>query len=334
MREDKMVANFQIFLCTHHGLCFTARRTFCLTFAPSFSICLLPITHVGSVAADRAQTPEEDRQTVCIDGKNDNEIVFEPRRDKKQPIRPSFGHVHPQSGEVESNYDMSSSPHGIALIINNEESSKGKDRQSQRIDEMNLIQTFRYLGYIVEVHRDRSASQIRDIFDEVSTRDHSKYDSFISCLLSHGEDGMIYGSDGDKVDIADIAKKLDGESCKLLHNKPKMFFVQVCREGRRIASDSPKPRFMINPVKILNATDFFVGFATPCYLEHSSRYVSELCRALCTHATYTELHDMVQGVHGKIRMVSAGITTGLWILLLTRHFIGSLVCCRLFNWLL
>ena len=35
----------------------------------------------------------------------------------------------------------------------------GKDCQSQRIDEMNLIQTFRYLGYIVEVHRDRSDSE-------------------------------------------------------------------------------------------------------------------------------------------------------------------------------
>ena len=293
--------------------------TFYSTIAPSFSIHFLPNTHVGPVAVDREWFPEEDQQTVCVGGKNDNEIVFkrfEPlKRDKKQPIRLSFGDVHPQSGEVKRNcgfYDMSSSPHGIAVIINNEEISKGKDRKGTRINEKNLIQTFRYLGYIVEVHRDRSASQIRHIFDEVSTRDHSKYDSFISCLLSHGEDGMIYGSDGDKVDIADIAKKLDGESCKLLDNKPKMFFVQVCREGRRIASDSPKPRFMINPVKILNATDFFVGFAKPRYLEHSSLYVSELCRALCTHATYTDLHDMVQGVLGKIGMVSAGITTGLW----------------------
>ena len=244
---------------------------------------------------------------------------FEPlKRDKKQPIRLSFGDIHPQSGEEQRHYkfyEMSSSPHGIALIINNEEISKRKDRQGARIDEMNLIQTFRYLGYIVEVHRDRSASQIRDIFDEVSTRDHSNYDSFISCLLSRGEGRKFCGTDGKEVDITDLAEKFNWKNCKLLDNKPKMFFVQAsrgceedifvqasrwCEEDMEIG-DEPQG---YNPV--FNEVDFFFGYAaSPRNVawhdpEYGSWYVTELCRALCTHATYADLLHMIQEVHNRV----------------------------------
>jgi len=144
--------------------------------------------------------PEEDRKRVSVDGKNYFER-FEPlKRDKKKkPFRLSFGVISSKSIRKRRGfefYEMSSFPHGIALIINNEEFSRQEHREGTGIDEKNLIQTFRYLGYIVEVHRDCSASQMKDIFDEVSTRrDHSKYDSFVCCILSHGEEGKIYGSD-------------------------------------------------------------------------------------------------------------------------------------------
>ena len=270
---------------------------------------------------DRAQInwfPEEDRKRVSVDGKNYFER-FEPlkRDNKKKPFRLSFGIFSSKSIRKRRGfefYKMSSFPHGIALIINNEEFSRQADREGTGIDEMNLIQTFRYLGYIVEVHRDCSASQMKDIFDEVSTRrDHSKYDSFICCILSHGEEGKIYGSDSEIVAMKDLVKKLSGESCKLLANKPKIFFVQACQEkgrdkGTRVASDSDKPRVEedSNPILIPDEADFYFGYAAPPGkvawrdLDHGSWYVSELCRALCSHATYADLHHMVQEVHDKI----------------------------------
>ena len=289
-----------------------------MTFAPSFSICLLPNTHIGPVAAGHEQSkwfPEEDRQRVSVDGKNNKKITFEryepQKQDKMQPISLSFEVIHPQSGEeqrLNPCYDMSSSPHGIALIINIEQIFGQNDHRGTRIDEKNLIQTFRYLGYIVEVHRDCSASQIRDIFDEVCTRDHSKYDSFVSCLLSHGAEGKIYSSDGAKVDVADdLVIKFNGESCKLLVNKPKMFFVQACPgggkdEGTMVCADSIEEDSFLIP----DAGDVYIGYATRpgkvarCDPQYGSWYVSELCRALCTNATHTHFLRMVQGVHEKV----------------------------------
>ena len=276
-------------------------------------------------APDRAQAkwfPEEDRQRVSVDGKNDKKITFErfeplKQDKKKKPISLSFTNVSPKSSDKRRDfafYEMGSFPHGIALIINNEEFSRQADREGTGIDEKNLIQTFRYLGYIVEVHRDRSGSQMKDIFDEVSARrDHSKYDSFICCILSHGKEGKIYGSDSDIVDIDDLVKKLNGERCKLLGSKPKMFFVQACRgkgrdTGTRVASDSDEPRVEADsdPISIPDETDFYFGYATPPGkvawrdLDHGSWYVSELCRALCSHAIYADLHHMVQEVHAKV----------------------------------
>ena len=292
--------------------------TIYLTFAPPSLSVSFQNTHIGPVAAGHEQSnwfPEEDRQRVSVDGKNNKKITFERfeplKRDKRQPISLSFAVVRPQSVEEKQDkyesYGMSSSPHGIALIINNEEIWGQNDRRGTKIDEKNLIQTFRYLGYIVEVHRDRSASQIRHIFDEVSTRDHSKYDSFVSCLLSHGEEGKVYGSDGDKVDIADLVKKLNGESCRLLGNKPKIFFVQACRgsgkdKGTRVLADSVEEDSILIP----DDADFYFGYATPPGkvawrdTRYGTWYVSELCRALCTHATHADLHHMVQEVHKKV----------------------------------
>ena len=93
-------------------------------------------------------------------------------------------------------YDMDKWPHGIGLIINNEtfikqptqeDTNEDQPNLDQRvgtkIDEQNLIQTFRYLGYIVEVHRNCEAIKITEIFEEIRQRDHDNYDSFICCIL-------------------------------------------------------------------------------------------------------------------------------------------------------
>ena len=232
-------------------------------------------------------------------------------------VKLSFTTVKPQSSEQQrkyDTYDMKCFPHGVALIINNEEFVRQADREGTGIDEKNLIQTFRYLGYTVEVHRDRTASQIKDIFDEVSRRkDHSKYDSFICCILSHGKEGQIYGSDSEIVEFSEIVGKLNGESCKGLASKPKLFFVQACRgkgrdRGTRVASDSAEPRIESDsdPISIPDDADFYFGYATPSGkvawrdLDHGSWYVSELCRSLCSRATYADLNHMIQDVHHKV----------------------------------
>lgn len=88
---------------------------------------------------------------------------------------------------------------------------------------------------------------------------HRNMDSCVVCLLSHGVEGAVYGTDGQLLQVCiSIAFKdknvtrikdltclshglfqldwvfeaFDNAHCPLLQNKPKMFFIQACRGGK------------------------------------------------------------------------------------------------------
>ena len=225
------------------------------------------------------------------------------RREKKPGIYEAYEMKRPKN-----------KPHGTAVIINNEKFITLKDREGTHIDEGNLIETFRYLGYAVEVYRNQSAAQIRDIFKKMKGRDHKDCNSFVCCILSHGDEGLIHGVDGIPVKITELVA---GINCDTLKGKPKMFFFQACRGsgidkgGATVEPDSasvPEPRVEADsdPHKIPKDSDFLFGYATPSGkkawrdLDNGSWYISELCRALCTHATYADVSYMLVRAHKNL----------------------------------
>ena len=58
---------------------------------------------------------------------------------------------------------------------------------------------------------------------------HRDADAFVLVLLTHGNKGYIFGTDGEKVFIDDITTMFDGKHCPQLQNKPKLFIVQACQ---------------------------------------------------------------------------------------------------------
>lgn len=60
----------------------------------------------------------------------------------------------------------------------------------------------------------------------VSKEDHSNSASFVCVFLSHGDDGVIYGTDGFEK-FENLTKYLKGNQCRSLLGKPKLFFIQV-----------------------------------------------------------------------------------------------------------
>lgn len=62
-----------------------------------------------------------------------------------------------------------------------------------------------------------------------SEEDHSESSCFACILLSHGEEGMIYGTDG-AMPIKTMTSMFRGDMCKSLVGKPKLFFIQVSSE--------------------------------------------------------------------------------------------------------
>lgn len=60
----------------------------------------------------------------------------------------------------------------------------------------------------------------------VSKEDHSKRSSFVCVLLSHGDEGIIFGTNG-PVDLKKLTGFFRGDYCRSLTGKPKLFIIQV-----------------------------------------------------------------------------------------------------------
>ncbi len=260
-------------------------------------------------------------------GKRDDDegvmyVRYEPhpksKTSKWESMALSFGEVHIDRRKPRKYdpYKMDADPHGIAVIINNErfDDLKLRDREGTDIDEANLIQTFRYHHYIVDVHRDCTSTKIREIFEAVRYMNHTAFDSFICCILSHGKEGHIYSSDGEKVSLNAITAELNGRNCASLAQKPKMFFVQACR-GRikdpvvRVATDRIATDGLESDgttIEFPSEADFLFSYSSPYGhtsfrdLDHGSWFISELCRALCCSSTHLHLSDMLLQVNRKV----------------------------------
>ena len=181
-------------------------------------------------------------------------------------------------------YRMDKNPHGICVIINNHEFYHPTDpdqahlnRGGAEVDQKNLKVTFEYLRYKVEIYENCTHNQMTELMMTMAQRDHSNYDSFICCILTHGEENVVYGADSIPVSLRDMTGVM--KMCSTLINKPKLFFIQADRgdledKGHKLDDDGQLIKEdMIQhdsssgqpPSKhsIPQEADFFFGYATP-----------------------------------------------------------------------
>jgi hypothetical protein len=59
-----------------------------------------------------------------------------------------------------------------------------------------------------------------------SKQDHSNADCFGLAILSHGDEGIVYGIDC-IIKLDTLLAPFKGEKCPTLIGKPKLFFIQV-----------------------------------------------------------------------------------------------------------
>lgn len=156
-------------------------------------------------------------------------------------------------------YDMTSLHRGICLIINNKTfcNSDLKTRNGSAVDAMSLARVFSWLGFWVVMTEDDHAQDMRDVLklfadlnqDSLSElkkccvlewagerRKFVELDgiiqhgaAFVCCLMSHGSDKGIYGADSQILSYDELFTFFSGSNCSALTDKPKLFFIQACR---------------------------------------------------------------------------------------------------------
>ncbi|XP_075965121.1 caspase-2 isoform X2 [Anarhichas minor] len=288
----------------------------------------LPLPTQEVIAAKRARTHESMEFSLDADSPINTPVL---------PCAPDFYLSHCQQS-----YRMNSSPRGFALVISNVtfDPCAAPDldpRKGGEVDDEVLRKVFTELDYLVTVHRDLTAQGMRTCIENFCRRpDHRTVDSCVVCLLSHGVEGGIYGTDGQLLQLDWVFESFDNAHCPLLQNKPKMFFIQACRgeemdcgveqidgpvrtcspsceqrdagrEGQgdansRQRGDMGRPR-----IKLPQRSDMICGFASlkgTAAMRNTKRgswFIQELNTTLRLHARDTHLADIMVQVNSHIK---------------------------------
>ncbi|TRY60340.1 hypothetical protein DNTS_013674 [Danionella cerebrum] len=144
----------------------------------------------------------------------------------EEPSKKKDGKLE-EKGEPESHYrivsptfqyKMSHQRVGKCIIINNknfDEKTGMNVRNGTDRDAGELFKCFKSLGFEVFIYNDQTCKNMERLLKEVSEEDHSESSCFACILLSHGEEGMIYGTDG-AMPIKTMTSLFKGDMCKSL----------------------------------------------------------------------------------------------------------------------
>ncbi|KAM9528964.1 caspase-3a isoform 6-T12 [Salvelinus alpinus] len=134
-------------------------------------------------------------------------------------------------------------------------------RNGTDVDAGNVMKVFGKLGYKVKVYNDQTVDQIKHVLTTASKEDHSCSASFVCCLLSHGDDGVFFGTDA-SIELKSLTSLFRGDRCNSLVGKPKLFFIQACRGtdlDRGIEADSSSDG---SSTRIPVEADFLYAYST------------------------------------------------------------------------
>lgn len=123
---------------------------------------------------------------------------------------------------------------GICLIVNNDKFDRCvnmPDRVGSQADISNVYKAFHFIDFHCLLVQNVTVRQLRRLMHDIANKNHSEFDCFACVLLSHGEEGQIFATDG-LVRIDDLLAPFKGDVCGSLAGKPKLFFIQACRGNR------------------------------------------------------------------------------------------------------
>ncbi|XP_071828717.1 caspase-6-like [Apostichopus japonicus] len=123
------------------------------------------------------------------------------------------------------------------FIFNNDYFGESPGRTGTETDRLRLRTAFERFGFEIHVYEDYDASRIQETLIRVSRMDHSNTSCFVCVFLTHGDDGIIYGSDLESLRLKeDVFDTFKADNCRSLIGKPKIFIIQACRG---LQADSP-----------------------------------------------------------------------------------------------
>ncbi|XP_034544015.1 caspase-3a [Notolabrus celidotus] len=213
--------------------------------------------------------------------------------------------AHP--GSHSFRYSLKYPSIGQCIIINNKNFDRRtgmNQRNGTDVDAANAMKVFSKLGYKAKVYNDLTVEKMKQVLVSASKEDHSCYASFVCVLLSHGDEGVFFGTDG-SVELKYLTSLFRGDRCKSLVGKPKLFFIQACR-GTELDAGIEADSGDDGTTKIPVEADFLYAFSTaPGYYSWrntmtGSWFMQSLCEMLSKYGRELELQHILTRVNHKV----------------------------------
>ncbi|RXN25502.1 caspase-3-like protein [Labeo rohita] len=197
---------------------------------------------------------------------------------------------------------------GHCIIINNKNFDRRtgmNQRNGTDVDAGNVMNVFRKLGYNVKVYNDQTVAQIKQVLTAAARDDHSHSASLVCVMLSHGDEGVFYGTDT-SVELKSLTSLFRGDRCPSLVGKPKLFFIQACRGTELdpgVETDSSD-----NSMRIPVEADFLYAYSTaPGYYSWrntmtGSWFIQSLCEMMSKYGKELELMQIMTRVNHKVAL--------------------------------
>uniref|UniRef100_A0A8C4N5Z9 Caspase-3 n=1 Tax=Eptatretus burgeri TaxID=7764 RepID=A0A8C4N5Z9_EPTBU len=206
----------------------------------------------------------------------------------------------------------------LCLIINNMEFKLClKARNGAEEDNSKLKECFMKLGFHVVIKRNQTCEEMKKVLKENSKQDHSKRTCFVCVLMSHGDNGNIFATDGE-IDIQELISEFYEDCHPSLKEKPKLFFIQACRgeyfdtgkEAKSMGETSLsqlEPAFLFNKERVYPG--FLLAYATPQgFVAHRSKcrgshFIQQMCKQFMKEfdsATGQDILHQLTHVHRDI----------------------------------
>nr|XP_028562518.1 uncharacterized protein LOC114584652 [Podarcis muralis] len=152
---------------------------------------------------------------------------------REPSLQQSAGQDQLKPAEESALYKMNRPRRGYCLIFNNVYFKGLRPRSGSQKDAMELESVFKWLGFEVKKYDDKTSDELLKLLKDWQSSEYWKdSDCLVCCILSHGESGKIYATDGCLISINKITSFFTAKQCALLAKKPKLFFIQACQGSK------------------------------------------------------------------------------------------------------
>lgn len=144
----------------------------------------------------------------------------------------------------------------------------------------------------------------------MSKENHSESDCIVVCILTHGENGLLWARDSQyKTDS--VFEYFRGHKCPSLAGKPKIFIIQACKGQKLdpgVSLSGPTDVCDARPtsIRIPSCADFLVAYSTPdSYFSwrntnNGSWFIQSISEVFTQHAHQLDLMTMLTMVNRKV----------------------------------